>query len=174
MKKKIKKSRSKILEKKARKAKVIDELVSLGKSKGHLTYEELNEVLPDDMVSSEDINQVMDTLDKEDIALIDADKEKQPFSLPTCYKKDILKEDEEISRLAQADDPVKMYLREMGQIPLLTREQEIALAEKIKNAEEQIRKNVLSTKIARRIVIRILEDAFSKNMSLDEIHMAIW
>ena len=153
--------------KKTTAAKVIDKLISLGKEKGHLTYEEVNNILPDDMFSSAQIDKVMDILDKADITLIDREKEEYVLPREQRIKKATLKEGE-TSRLAQVDDPVKMYLKQMGQISLLTREQEIAIAEKIKNEEDLFRKNVLWTNIAKRIVAGILEDTFRKGISLDE------
>ena len=155
-------------EKKTTAAKIIDRLVSLGKKKGHLTYEEVNNILPDDMFSSAQIDKVMNILDKADITLIDREKEEYVLPRGQRIKKATLKEGE-IPRLAQVDDPVKMYLKQMGQISLLTREQEIALAEKIKNEEDLFRKNVLWTNIAKRIVAGILEDTFRKGISLDEV-----
>ncbi|MBL7156913.1 MAG: RNA polymerase sigma factor RpoD [Candidatus Omnitrophica bacterium] len=154
--------------KKFAKRNVIDKLIVLGKEKGHLTYEQVNSILPDDMFSSEEIDQVMDVLEKENIALIDQEKEEYALPQDQHAKKGVLKE-ERAARLAQVDDPVKMYLRQMGQISLLTREQEITLAKKIKTAEELFRKNVLWTNIAKDIVIQILENAFEKDVSLDEI-----
>ncbi|UCD55864.1 MAG: RNA polymerase sigma factor RpoD [Candidatus Omnitrophota bacterium] len=149
-------------------AKIIDRLISLGKEKGHLTYEELNNILPDDMFSSAQIDKVMDTLDKADIMLIDREKEEYVVPRGQRIKKATLKE-KEIPRFAQIDDPVKMYLKQMGQISLLTREQEITLAEKIKYAEDLFRKNVLWMNIAKRIATDILEDTFAKSISLDEV-----
>ncbi|MEE9499974.1 MAG: RNA polymerase sigma factor region1.1 domain-containing protein, partial [Candidatus Omnitrophota bacterium] len=66
--------------KKTTAAKVIDKLISLGKEKGHLTYEEVNNILPDDMFSSAQIDKVMDILDKADITLID--RQKEEYVLP--------------------------------------------------------------------------------------------
>lgn len=163
-----KKKKRKKIRKKPTKIKVIDKLIALGKEKGHLTYEEVNNILPDDMFSSEEIDKVIDILDKEDIGLIEKKKEEYVLPQEQRLKKGTLKE-EGIPRLAQVDDPVKMYLRQMGQIPLLTREQEITLAEKIKNAEDLFRKNVLWTNIAKKIVIDVLEDTLRKDISLDEV-----
>jgi RNA polymerase primary sigma factor len=168
MAKRKKKKKKKPRVKKATKANVIERLISLGKEKGHVTYEELNNILPDDMFSSEEIEEVMGILDKEDIALLDRAKEEYVLPHGERLKKAGVKEDE-VSKFVQIDDPVKMYLRQMGQIPLLTREQEITLAEKIKSAEELFRKNVLWTNTAGRMVVDILEEALAKNISLDEI-----
>ncbi len=153
---------------KAARRSIMKKLVVLGKEKGHLTYEELNSILPDDMFSSEEIGQVMDVLDREDIALVDKEKEEYVLPRDQHIKKTPLKDDE-TAKAAQIDDPVKMYLRQMGQIPLLTREQEIALAEKIKSAENLFRKNILWTNVAKNLVIDVLEDTLKKDVSLDEV-----
>ncbi len=155
--------------KKAAKLKVIERLVALGKEKGCITYEEVNSILPDEMFSSGEIDEVMDALDKEDIVLID--KKKEEYLLPHTArpKKEAPKEDDSPPRIAQADDPVKMYLKQMGQIPLLTREQEIALAIMIKEAEDLFRKNVLWTTIAKKIVIDVLEGTLINDVALDEV-----
>ena len=167
-KKKKRKIRKQHKLKKTTKSKVIDKLISLGKEKGHITYEELNNILPDDMFSSEEIDDVMAILEKEDIALLDRQKEEYVLPHEHRIKKSIMKEDEG-SRFVQVDDPVKMYLRQMGQIPLLTREQEITLAEKIKDAESLFKKNVLWTNAAKKIVIDILKNVLTKNVNFDEV-----
>ena len=145
--------------KRAAKMKVLERLVALGKEKGRITYEEVNNILPDDMFSSEEIDEVMEVLDKEDITLIDQKKEEYVLPHPPRFKKAVTKEEGVSPRPAQVDAPVKMYLKQMGQLPLLTREQEITLAVRIKEAEDLFRKNVLWTTIARTFVIDVLEDA---------------
>jgi len=155
--------------KRAAKLKVIAKLIALGKEKGCITYEEVNNILPDEMFSSGEIDEVMDALDKDDIVLVDKKKEEYVLPHTTRLKKEPVKEDSVPSPRAQVDDPVKMYLKQMGQIPLLTREQEISLAVMIKEAEDLFRKNVLWTTIAAKIVIDILENALVTDVALDEV-----
>ncbi|MBL7158594.1 MAG: RNA polymerase sigma factor RpoD [Candidatus Omnitrophica bacterium] len=152
----------------SKKKKIVGELLALGKETGKLTYEQINNALPDDMVSAEDIEAVMAVLDKEGITLVDETKEEYALPYEQRVKKEAGKTDD-TQKASQADDPVKMYLRQMGQIALLTREQEIELAERIKVAEDVFRRNVLSTRAAHRITISILENAFENNINLDEI-----
>jgi len=147
--------------------KVINRLIALGKEKGHITYEELNNILPDEMFSSEEIDGVMAVLDKENIALVDRQREEYILPHEHRFKKSAQKD--EGVRSTQIDDPVKMYLRQMGQISLLTREQEIALAIKIKDTEELFRNNVLWTNAIKKAVIEILESTLAKNISLDDV-----
>jgi len=151
----------------ASKEKTVEKLIALGKEKRHLTYEEVNNLLPDDVFSPEEIEKIMDVIDKENIALIDREKEEYVLPHEQRLKKDSAKE--ETHKFTQIDDPVKMYLRQMGQIPLLTREQEIDLAERIKSAEELFRKNVLWRSAAKRTVIEVLEDTLSNDINLDEV-----
>jgi RNA polymerase primary sigma factor len=148
-------------------ANIIDKLIAMGKEKGHLTYEEVNNILPDDMFSSAEIDKIIDVLDKADITLIDREKEEYVVPHEKGVKKETSKEPG-TTRAAQADDPVKMYLKQMGQISLLTREQEITLAERIKSAEDLFRKNAVWMSAAKRIAIETLEETFTKGISLDE------
>ena len=153
--------------KKSSKIKVIKKLIALGKEKGHLTYEEVNNILPDDMFSSEEIENIMDVLDKEEIDLLDQKKEEYVVPHDQGIKKTT--RDSETQKVTQVDDPVKMYLKQMGQIPLLTREQEITLAERIKNAENLFRKDVLWSNIAKNVVIKVMEETLSEESNLDDL-----
>jgi len=147
----------------------IDKLIAVGKVKGQLTYDEINDLLPKNVVSSEDIDEVMSALGDENIKLVDTEKEEaqdqgaklieRPPSIPEAPEE----------RYVQTDDPVKMYLRQMGQISLLTREQELTLAERIKVSEAKFRQIVLSARVARDYIIEIFEEALEKNTSLDEL-----
>ena len=153
--------------KKSSKIKVINKLIALGKEKGHLTYEEVNNILPDDMFSSEEIENIMDVLDKEEIGLLDQKKEEYVVPHDQGIKKTT--RDSETQKSTQVDDPVKMYLKQMGQIPLLTREQEITLAERIKNAENLFRKDVLWSNIAKKVVTKVMEETLSEESNLDDL-----
>ena len=165
---KAKKNKKSNAIKKKAKGNIIAKLIAHGKEKGHITYEELNNLLPDDMFSAEEIDKVIGVLDGEDIALVDKEKEEYVLPQEQRLRKGPTKDDES-PRFVPVDDPVKMYLRQMGQISLLTREQEITLAMRIKEAEELFRKNVYWTSFANKCVIKILEDSLKKNTSLDEI-----
>ena len=153
--------------KKSTKANILEKLITLGKAKGHLTYEEVNNILPEDMFSPEEIDDIMDALDAKNIALLDRKKEEYVLPHDQISRKAPVKE--EATRSTQLDDPVKMYLRQMGQIPLLTREQEITLAEKIKVSEEIFRKNVVWISIAKTVTIEVVEDILKKEINLDEV-----
>ncbi|MDD5073393.1 MAG: RNA polymerase sigma factor RpoD [Candidatus Omnitrophica bacterium] len=151
----------------------LEKLIALGKEKGHLTFEEVNNLLPEEVTSSEDIDEIFAVLDKEKIEIIDADEEKE-------LKEEGLEEEEEkvhkpepeaeeIPRMAQMEDPVRMYLKQMGQISLLTREQELELAKKIKEAEMRFREAVFECCFCRKEVLRLVNDILARQVNIDEV-----
>jgi len=135
-------------------------LVERGKDKGFLTYEEMNDILPDETVSPEKIDEILCLLDERSIELIDeAEAQERLLS----QGDDSLKAEEEKLELEgpvarQIDDPVRMYLSEMGQIPLLSRDEEIALAKKIELTRKAFRRKVLDNDYALAQAVKILED----------------
>ena len=110
----------------------IKELVRLAQEQGHLTYSDLNEVLPDNAVTPEILDDVFSKLRTLEIEIVDpaeVDRVKTPDS-----------EEEDTDRLDVFDDPVRSYFRQMGQIALLTREQEVEIYKRIEAAEIEVRK----------------------------------
>jgi RNA polymerase primary sigma factor len=118
-------------------------LIDIGKDKGYITYEELNDDLPDDVISSEHIDDVMMMFEDLDIMVIDeASRKEIEHSKKITKKKEKVVEDKEDFRAdildtgAKVSDPVKMYLKEMGAISLLTREGEVDIAKRIEEGEK--------------------------------------
>jgi RNA polymerase primary sigma factor len=145
--------------------KSLDKLIALGKKKGYLTYDEVNDILPEDIVSSDDIDKVFELLNAEDIQIVDNElTEEKPEDLSKSEEaKDI---DEVEDRLMPLDDPVKMYLKQMGRISLLSREDELKLAKKIEETENYFRQLVLSSKFVKREIMLLI-----KNVLANEIHI---
>ena len=155
---------------KKRNFKELTELIALGKEKGHLTFEQVNNILPVDIVSSEEIDEILGILGDENIKLVDNEEELSPKEAPeeeAEEKKEEAKE-EEASRLVQIDDPVKMYLRQMGQIALLTRKEELEIAERIKDTEFKFRDAVLVVKIAKHKVIEVATKILNNQLNEEE------
>jgi RNA polymerase primary sigma factor len=164
--------------KKGAKGKEVDDLISLGKSKGFLTYAEVNEALPGDDVDPDQMDDVLNVLDNEDIEIVDdasnlkiapakrmADDEPAttrgkasnndndgPSSTPTPKTA----EGEE-AFYGRSNDPVRMYLRKMGSVALLTREGEVEIAKRIEEGENEILESILNSPIAVREIIDIGE-----------------
>ena len=137
----VKKSSPKKATKKAPKSRIdtpeiqekIRELIKLAKEQEYLTYDDVNEVLPNDLVDPGDVEAILDRLRKMEFDIIDAsevdsyrDRKKEGDAVNAT------KADQKLDIL---DDPVRMYLKQMGQVPLLTREQEVEISKRIEDAE---------------------------------------
>ena len=123
--------------------------LELAKEKGKLTYDDLNEILPED-ASSEDIDELMVTLSGMDIDIaddlrVDSETQQRQKQKEKKAKRAEAKKEAAQTRLERADDPVRMYLREMGRVPLLTKDQEVAIAKRIEAAEQDLNDVLLHT-----------------------------
>ena len=160
----------------------IKAITEKGKLKGYLTYEEMNEDLSEDIVTPARLDSLLATLDEMGIHILDeADVEKQvgeEFEAPEgeqeAAKEEQLKEDEllekqligaEVAR--RIDDPIRTYLTQMGEIPLLTREREISLARKIELARMSFRRKMLECDYCARGAVDILEQVYEGTLSFD-------
>ncbi len=113
------------------------ELVKLAKEQGYLTYDDINEALPEGMADPDEMEQILGRLRSMEVEIIDA-SEVDRFK---DGKKDPDDEDDEKDqKLDILDDPVRMYLKQMGQVPLLTREQEVEISKRIEDAELMVQK----------------------------------
>lgn len=152
-------------------SKELSELIALGKEKGHLTFEEVNNILPVDIVSSEEIDEILTVLGDENIKLVDTEEElaeKGAQDEAKVEKEEPAAAAEEVSRMVQVDDPVKMYLRQMGQISLLTRKEEIEIAGRIKDAEGKLRDVVSDLAIAKAKALEILNKSMKEEVNVEE------
>jgi RNA polymerase primary sigma factor len=146
-------------------------IIVLGKQKGFLTYDELNDLLPEDISSSEKIGEVFDLLGNEDIRIVGSpqlkEKEKDEFQEEG---KELLEEKLLVeNKFVPLDDPVKMYLKQMGSISLLTRDEEIALAKDIESAETALFEAVYSTAFARDEVLKLTGRLFQNEANLEDV-----
>ena len=164
-------------------------LIKKGQKKGFLTYEEMNDDLPDDAISPSRLDRLLATLDEMGISLIDeADVESQQPGKEQDDEfeeseeslddedsdKGHLKEDELLEKqlvgvesAKRIDDPIRMYLTQMGQIPLLTRKSEIALARKIEIARMTFRRKMLQCDYCARNSLDLLQQVHNGTMSFD-------
>ena len=133
----------------------VKELLILAKEQGHLTYDDINDALPDTVVTPEDLDQIYTKLANLEIDIVDpaeVDRVKQPEQ----------EEEEEKGRLDILDDPVRMYLRQMGKVPLLTREQEVSICKRIEEAENEQRRIIYSFGFAAKEHIALAEKLISE------------
>ena len=131
----------------------VKQLIDIGKEKGFLTYDEVNDLLPPDIVSSEQIDDVMSMFGEMDIEVVDsAQKVKIPkIKLELDEDEEAEAEQEEMEfepgTLGRTSDPVRMYLREMGSVSLLTREGEVEIAKRIEEGDRDVASVILNTPI---------------------------
>jgi len=145
----------------------VKQLIDMGKEKGFLTYEEVNDLLPPDIVSSEQIDDVMSMFGEMEIEIVDS---VQKVKIPKA-KLDLEDEEEgegeqeeqefEPGALGRTSDPVRMYLREMGSVSLLTREGEVEIAKRIEEGERDVAGVILNTPITLKEMVS-LGDRFRK------------
>ena len=167
---------------------IIEEKIKLiiekAKKKGHITYEEMNNELPDESISPARLESLIMTLDEMGITLLDeAELEKQRDEEDAFEVDDDALVDEEAAEeesedllletellegtIGRIDDPVRMYLTQMGEIPLLTREQEISLARKIELTRMAFRRKVLESDYSAHSAIEILQQVSEGSLPFD-------
>jgi RNA polymerase primary sigma factor len=148
-------------------------LISMGKEKGYLTYDEVNDILPPDVVSPEHIDDLMVLFGEMDIELVDTDHGESGVEVVKVDDKELLEEEKALSLRetggGHTDDPVRMYLREMGSIPLLTREGEVEIAKRIEEAQNQILMAVIRNPLATKEVLHLRDKLANGKPSLDEL-----
>src|SRR4030066_1777693 len=117
----------------------VQHLISVGKEKGYLTYEELNNALPEDIISSDEMDSIMMMFGEMDIDIIDHVEEENYQKLLVEEEEEEEKEEKEIGMgIARTDDPVRLYLKEMGDVSLLSREGEIEIAKRIEEGKRGV------------------------------------
>ena len=126
--------------------KVLKALIKKGKAQGSLTYDEINEALPNEMMSSEMIDDTLMMFDDMDIEIIEKEGDASGKDTAT-EKKAVLSKTVSVSDFGSVTDPVKMYLREMGMVTLLSREGEVEIAKKIEAGEQDVLKALLETSL---------------------------
>ena len=140
----------------------IKRFISLGKSRGYLTYEEMNDLLPAEIASPELLDMLMEALEENDIKLVDNTKKSKSGDKDEFLKEpteaaaeEEEEEEEEQEDAGKGNDPVRLYLRKMGSVSLLTREGEVEIAKKIEEGELEILKVILSSPLGTEEVINI-------------------
>jgi len=147
----------------------LDRLISMGKQKGFLTYDEVNDALPSDLVSLDQLDDIMMMFGAMDIEVVDSAKagrlpsevrERKAQQEPEENDDDGPPEPIDLTPgpVGRTEDPVRLYLREMGRVALLTREGEIALAKRFHELREQLRRHDISVKE----VVDVNEEEFTE------------
>jgi RNA polymerase primary sigma factor len=154
--------------------KEVKKLIDLGKEKGYLTYDDVNDMLPAEVVSPDQIDDVMSIFGEMEIEVVDSN---QRVTLGGAGE-DLAEEEEEEKEIdgevegdmvGKTGDPVRMYLREMGTVSLLSREGEVEIAKKIEEGEKQVIDEVLSSPLALSYVLDLGEKLAQHEIRVREI-----
>jgi len=137
--------------------KALKDLISKGKKQGYLTYDEINKALPDAMLSLEQIDDTLIMFDDHDIEIIDEKKSSLVSKTKKTEDKKITISDTSSADFGTVTDPVKMYLREMGLVTLLSREGEVEIAKKIEAGEQEVLRALLDTTIGVDCIVELGE-----------------
>ena len=151
----------------------MERLLELGGDKKYLTFDDLNRELPDNVVSPDDIEDVLQKLEGSNIAVADSDERllEQAAVVVADEEEDL---DDEIEldlsagTLEKTNDPVRLYLREMGVVPLLTREGEVAIAKRIERGQLKTQKAISRSPIAVRELLKIGEELEAGRLNIRE------
>ena len=148
----------------------IKKLIDTGKEKGYLTYDQVNDLIPQDVQSPDDLEDLLTTIGTQGIDVLEGPK------LPSAA---LDREDEEIGEdveldltpgaLEKTNDPVRMYLREMGTVPLLTREGEVEIAKRIERGQNRVLKALSRSPIVIRELLAMGEDLKKGVRSIKEV-----
>ncbi|MEA2658852.1 MAG: polymerase primary sigma factor, partial [Candidatus Binatota bacterium] len=154
--------------------KEVKKLIDLGKEKGYLTYDDVNDMLPAEVVSPDQIDDVMTIFGEMEIEVVDAN---QRVALGGASEELAEEEEEEKDTDNEVDgdvvgktgDPVRMYLREMGTVSLLSREGEVEIAKKIEYGEKKVIDEVLSSPLALTYILDLGEKLAQHEIRVREI-----
>jgi RNA polymerase primary sigma factor len=153
----------------------VKSLIEKGKERGFVTYDELNKVLPDDIVSPDKLDLVLQKMDDLGIEMVESSEEDggkdeggvEPQDEERDFQGPVEREIKIAGQTARIDDPVRLYLTQMGEIPLLSREDELRLASRIEITRKRFRTKVLESPVAVIDAIRILEDVKNGDLAFD-------
>ncbi len=133
-------------------------LIDMGKEKGYLTHDEVNNILPPDVINPEQIDDIMIMFGEMDIKIVGSEEEARQIRLKREAEEEKEEEEEvDIDTTSRSNDPVRMYLKKMGSVSLLTREGEVEIAKRIEEGENEVLDIVLRSSIGIREIFMIGE-----------------
>ena len=161
----------------------VRQLIAMGKERGYLLYDEVNDILPAEVHSSEEIDDLLSTFERYGIDVYEdlssakaaiaageaAEGAETPREEPAATATDEIDLDLTPGALEKTNDPVRMYLREMGTVPLLTREGEVAIAKRIERGQLLVLKTITRSPIVLKEILQIGDDLRTGSRSIKEI-----
>ena len=152
----------------------VKKMIGEARERGYITYDQLNKVLPPDQVSSEQIEDVMSMLSEMGINIIeaeDAEEEERGATdlVAATSNKEVALSSGDSEKLDRTDDPVRMYLRELGSVELLSREGEIAIAKRIEAGRENMIGGLCESPLTMRTLVEWRDEIVAENMLLRDV-----
>jgi RNA polymerase primary sigma factor len=151
----------------------VRQLISIGKEKGYLLYDEVNEMLPSEITSSDELDDLFNTFGSAGIEVIDSDQKYLRDDVKPIDRTGEGAEEMELDltpgALDKTNDPVRMYLREMGTVPLLTREGEVEIARRIERGKLAVIKSISRTPLIARRIIQLGDQLDSGERTIREL-----
>jgi len=151
----------------------IKKLIDTGKEKGYLTYNEVNDLIPHDVHSPDDLDELLTTIGTQGIDVLEGSGKLPSSSLDKKFDEDEESDEVELDltpgALEKTNDPVRMYLREMGTVPLLTREGEVEIAKRIERGQLRVLKALSRAPIVIREIVALGEDLKKGVRSIKEV-----
>jgi len=149
----------------------VRQLISIGKEKGYLLYDEVNELLPADITSSDELDDLFSTFGSAGIEVVDSEQKYREDKLldRTGEGAEELELDLTPGALDKTNDPVRMYLREMGTVPLLTREGEVEIAKRIERGKLAVIKSISRTPTIARTIMQMGDALRNEERSIREL-----
>jgi RNA polymerase primary sigma factor len=158
------------------------ELITMGKAKGFLTYDEVNEHMPESIVSSDQMDDWLSAFSGEGIEIVDSSSklkvaekgeaegaEEEEEDEEAAAKKEEPEEEEEADGYSKTNDPVRMYLRKMGSVSLLTREGEVEIAKRIEDGERRVLQVVLNSSVAIEEILQLGDKLRKQKIRVKEV-----
>src|SRR5215510_9380241 len=160
------------------------QLITMGKAKGYLTYDEINDQMPEEIVSADQIDDWLTTLGDEGIEVVGnakvpagraqkprepAQETKEEVEDESDEKHEEAEEEEDLDGSSKTNDPVRMYLRKMGSVSLLTREGEVEIAKRIEEGERRVLQVVLNSSIAVEEILDLGERLRKQKIRIKEV-----
>ncbi len=149
----------------------VKQLIIIGKEKGYLSYDEVNELLPADITSSEELDDLFSTFGNAGIEVVESEQKYREEKMlgRTSERGGEPELDLTPGALDKTNDPVRMYLREMGTVPLLTREGEVAIAKRIERGKLAIIKSISRTPTIAKGIIHMGEQLRARALTIREL-----
>src|SRR2546423_2017993 len=149
----------------------VRQLINIGKEKGYLLYDEVNELLPAEITSSDELDDLFNTFGSAGIEVVDSEKtylQEKQFDR-TAEGSEEMELDLTPGALDKTNDPVRMYLREMGTVPLLTREGEVEIAKRIERGKLAVIKSISRTPTIARVIMQMGDALKNDERSIREL-----